>query len=644
MKIYFGERMQKFIKYISIQLLNLSLIFSVMSPALPTTAYSQESCSYPKDVAMDKKQRDCATAKSREWICRLNRCVTTAEATLEREKFKDCAEKIDPADRKTCHDKYASEETGVSARDAGSSGDKNLATLGTIAQTIYAGMAINAIWGAKPSPANLCTSRKVYMGGAVIMLLTEVYMRMTAKKKFKAIAKKYNSEQADEDAFQAQLNALEYLKEEQKEVASLAKTRKNAYTLQMIAFTASLGLAVYELIEASTTAGMGSPCALANVAGTAEITSEDGTITPGVPSKSSMLLLNSKQVAWSAGVSGAWSLILRGMAAKQEKEATSNAGEVDKTIAKFKETMAGSGYCTPTARNDLANPQCYCYEKDGDKNMDRTNSDKCQALWAQSDQNLMVSAAKYEGKLDPKMKVCMLVNGQVDKKCQCRQMLNKTTGENACLKVPMGTNSLSSLGTALGVPGISSAVGNLANGNTSLGSLSSASLENQLAKTRKALAAVVKKANDDRGQNGLPPLNLDTKKREKIDLRRISPKQIAAAASASLGSLSSDGRPSSGALAGSLAAAEKSSGISRKALLSGGSGLRSAGSSRKSGDNFAFLNSASGGAGKVMGGAPKKNYDYKDNDIVKNKGVSIWKVISSRYTKSAMRRLFGDNK
>ncbi len=634
--------MQKTIKFIAIQFLNLALIFSVMSPALPTVLLAQESCSYPNDVAMDKKQRDCYSDKSREWVCRLNRCVTSAEATIEREKFKECAEMADPDERKTCHDKYASNETGVSAGDKGSSADKNLATLGVIGQSIYAGMAINATWGAKPDAKNLCTSRKIYLGGAVIMVLTEIYMRMTAKKKFEKIGKKYNSEQADEDAYNAQLNALEYLKEEQNEVAALAKTRKNAYTLQMVAFTAAAGFAIYEIFKAKAAAAaaaltvnpvaMTDPCDILN-----------NIPAPTDKETASILLLNSTQVAWAAGISGAWSLILRGMAAKQEKEAKGNAKGVEDTIAKFKDTMAGSGYCTPTARNDLENPECYCYENDGSKNQDRTKSNKCQALWAENDQNLMVAATDYKGKVDPKMKVCMLVSGQVDKKCQCRRMINKSTGENACLKVPMGTNSLSSLGTALGVPGLSSAVSNLANGNTSLGSLNGGSLNNQLSKTRKAADQIIAKVNEDRKAEGLPAINLDSDRLGKLALKRLTPKQIATAASSTLGSLASSGRPTTGPLADSLAAAEKSSGISKKALLGGGSGLRSASSSKRGGDDFAFLNSG-GESGKVMGAMEDKKYDYKDNDIVKNKGVSIWKVISARYSKSAMRRLFGEDK
>jgi len=88
---------------------------------------------------------------------------------------------------------------------------------------------------------------------------------------------------------------------------------------------------------------------------------------------------------------------------------------------------------------------------------------------------------------------------------------------------------------------------------------------------------------------------------------------------------------------------EGKSGISKKTFMSGGK-RRSGGGKSGGGDQFAFLNNAGGGGGKVSGGFAAPKYDYKDNDIVKNKGVSIWKVISSRYATSGVRRLFEEDK
>ena len=58
--------------------------------------------------------------------------------------------------------------------------------------------------------------------------------------------------------------------------------------------------------------------------------------------------------------------------------------------------------------------------------------------------------------------------------------------------------------------------------------------------------------------------------------------------------------------------------------------------------NFEMENAGAGASGeaKVMDGFMDKKFNFKDNDIVNNGGASIWQVISNRYTKSALPRLF----
>ena len=618
--------MQKIHKFIAIHITTLALVISAMTPLAPSISYAQGTCSYPNDSSLDKKQRDCSKDSARTWNCRLNRCVTTAAAQADREKFKECAEKVDDAERKACHDKYAESESGVSGGDKGSSaGVAGGAVVGTAA-AVYAvmmGMAM-AEKTTDEHVAAVCFSHKILMGGAIIMILTELYMLLVAEKKFKKIGSKYGGEQVSEDAHSAQLRALEYLKEEQKEVAALAKTRANAYTLQMVIYTAALIIATIEKIRSKNPS--------------------DGKALTCEAAKNTSFMMQYGGTMTFAGVGFVLAGILLGFAKKQESDANDNVAAIEKTIKKFKDVMEGSSYCSPHARQDLNNPQCYCYDTNGSKNSDRTNSQACQALWAQNDQNLMAGSTNYAGKVDAKTKVCMLRNGQMDRKCQCRRMINKTTGENACMKVPMGTNSFGSIGTALGLPGIGATVGNLAGGNTSLGQLNGSSLEKQLAKSRKILDNTVAKLNKDRAAEGLAPVSLNMEKQAASLVKKLSPKQIAKGKVADIASLGASSRPTSGALAKALKDADKSVGLKRSSTMLGGSGLRGGGKGSSKGDQFAFLNNAGGGGGKVMGGPEKKNYDYKDNDIVKNKSVSIWKIISARYSKSGVRRLFSDEK
>ena len=61
-------------------------------------------------------------------------------------------------------------------------------------------------------------------------------------------------------------------------------------------------------------------------------------------------------------------------------------------------------------------------------------------------------------------------------------------------------------------------------------------------------------------------------------------------------------------------------------------------SKKKNGMDFNFDDSRR--APKVENFMGKK-YKIKNRDVVKNSGVSIWKVISNRYNQSGLRRLFG---
>lgn len=346
-------------------------------------------------------------------------------------------------------------------------------------------------------------------------------------------------------------------------------------------------------------------------------------------------------IATISGISTIVAGVLMSAANKQEEEASANAGEVQKTIDKFKGVMDSSGYCSPAQREDLSNPQCYCYEGNGDKNMNRSNSDQCQALWAQSDRNYMVAGANYDGKGNPNLKVCMLINGQVDKACKCRQMINKTTGKNACMQVPMGSNSMGNLGTALGIPQLSSTVGSLAGGQTSFGQLDGGAIGKQAIKNRKMADQSLAKKNAERVASGLPPMNPFSPKVAKNFMSKLSGKQLSLGSGGSFGSAAIAGRPKSGALANAIKAADSKIGLSKKSFYKGKSRSRRSSGSKKA-DDFAFMNSAGGGGGGQVANYMDKKYDYKSNDIVKNKGVSIWKVISARYSKSAMRRLFSD--
>jgi len=690
------KRMQNLRKTLEIQFLvttTISLLF--VSIFFPSQALA--NCSYPNDQRMAEKQRDCTNDSARTWMCEMNRCVTTAEAQGLREKFKECAELKDDTARKKCHDDFARNESEVTNKKKGAS--KGLSASAAVINGANAAMLFLAGKGKSPSGGQ-CISRKIYMAASVVSVLAELYMMMMVDKKLKKLQKKYEDEQLNEEAYAAQTRALQYLKEEQSTIADMAKARKNAYTLQLALYGATTVAAVLEITLGKTPPAFSpTPCLSKEGEDQQKLDKEKHDLDArqakldqehgGVPTQEHQasqtqldndvkahgdkqtahnekwkkggegpkgvkeagmlagfadVLGTSEAIAITAGVSTGLALVLRSAAAAQEKESKSNADKVDELISKFSNAMDGSSYCTPAQRENLDNPQCYCYESNGDKNMNRTNSQACVALWAQNERNLMVGAGSYTQKVAPKVRTCMLLNGQIDRACKCRQMINKSTGENACMKVPMGTNNLGSIGTALGVSGLGATVGNLANGNSNFGSLNANALGKQAAKNREIADQMIAKLNNDRASKGLPPVDPFSNRTAEALLKSLRKQGALKGAAPSAGSLAVSARPTGGNLAAAINKAEGKSGMTKKTFMKGGKGASRRGGKAGGGDQFAFLNNAGNSGGKVSGGFAAKKYNYKDNDIVKNKGVSIWKVISSRYATSGVRRLFEDDK
>jgi hypothetical protein len=58
--------------------------------------------------------------------------------------------------------------------------------------------------------------------------------------------------------------------------------------------------------------------------------------------------------------------------------------------------------------------------------------------------------------------------------------------------------------------------------------------------------------------------------------------------------------------------------------------------------DFSLGNSRAGRKGINTSGFMEKKYKYKQGDIVKNSGASIFQIISNRYQQSALERLFPD--
>ncbi|CAN0275041.1 unnamed protein product, partial [Chrysoparadoxa australica] len=155
----------------------------------------------------------------------------------------------------------------------------------------------------------------------------------------------------------------------------------------------------------------------------------------------------SPQLLVASGIMLALTGFLGFQADKEMSRAKDNIAEIDEILKTYSEYMAG--FC-PDGREDLNSPRCYCYNTDGSKNENRTNSVICQNLFAADDMNYALQNAKSDDLLGGPRQGCITVTGQFDEGCKCRQMKNTTTGQNACAKTPNSALISGGFGSQLG--------------------------------------------------------------------------------------------------------------------------------------------------------------------------------------------------
>ncbi|GEM_PF-6596959 len=118
------------------------------------------------------------------------------------------------------------------------------------------------------------------------------------------------------------------------------------------------------------------------------------------------------------------------------------------------ENTQGMRVCTPDERNDQTQPGCYCYTADGTRNTARSSSAVCQNMW----NSVSLNGTSYLADTGDGTKVCITQSNQVDEKCSCR-----TSG--TCLKASGFNISGISLGTLSSLGSGLSPISTVASGN-----------------------------------------------------------------------------------------------------------------------------------------------------------------------------------
>lgn len=339
-----------------------------------------------------------------------------------------------------------------------------------------------------------------------------------------------------------------------------------------------------------------------------------------------------------AGIGTVYSGILYNAAATQEEESKNNVKKIDKLIAAYKDSWIA--YC-PNGRENLAEPDCYCYLDSGLQNPNRTKSQICIDLWAKNSYKLSAVAGDYNGLsklVDPVG--CLTVKGQFDESCKCKKFLD-SKGNNACQKGTSITIPNTMVGAMMNSSGLKEVMNfsaNTANGNPRLDTFSNGLLGSKAIATNQLLNRMISQAG---GANAAGKVQYaDNKNIGLIAKSVFGEKAIAAAVANSQPVLSSV----SSAPVNPKAAELLKSTAAKAGLDFSGSGKGLANRKGETKEAFAFnLNgdsAAANGAGQLQD-FPTQEKTYKINsDISKDKGASLFDIISNRYIQSGLKRLF----
>lgn len=323
-----------------------------------------------------------------------------------------------------------------------------------------------------------------------------------------------------------------------------------------------------------------------------------------------------------SAVLGGWSLIMM-KHTKSQAEASENRAELlRKMKAEFLGAAATINMCTPEDRSNTNKPECYCYTADGQRSTNRNNSQICQKLWSgglASAQNYKNSNSGFTG--------CINSANEHDPVCACKK------SSKGCLTVSTkGLTGLSTGAFSLLNSGISP-VNEIASGNFAAATASDSASLNNAMRTMKALDKMLDQ----------PEIKKEIKDKDKF-LAGIE----TAITKATGANNYNDGLANSlgGSAGQAVATLEKELETKAPELFKTEKGsvpLAGAGKAKGKGIEFDFGSNENqeqidGQVAQVM----NQNFDYSQNDINNQSHTNIFEVLSNRYQRSALRRLFDD--
>ena len=586
-------------------------------------------------------KKECAKIPGKTWSGEVNRCVNSKQTTQFREAHKQCEAVSDKESRDKCLRNLA--ETAVKKdgfEDATTGG--NWASLPVAVLAAVLG-GITAISTGFDEILNFsCLHRSLFVATSLghlaaegaILLFFENALEEKKKKWKEEIDKKYS----EGTSFDIQMAAFDYLYEEQTEIKKVADARAVAYLIVAGGYTATAAVTVVDMVTANPAcqtptsfwrhlSPLGEAYAQAGVP--TDHILKRYLDTPGASGGSSEGgSFMSPPIVLVSSLAGA---AVAGLLAYHAHQESLKIEKNMEHIKKIKEAFANQAktHCLQ-GRNDIKDPQCYCYTDSGRQNPNRSASATCQNTWKEEQQSVFKKATDYTFVSSEHKNNCVFANGKLDPTCRCRSLSQKGTGKNACMSIPTTLPRLGGLSQALSYPTTSKALNKALEGNLNTGKYSQNALNKNVARAGKATQKLLKKLNEKRKKEGLPPISLTDNIKQGFIKKFSDTGRIRKVSN--LPRMAFDSRPSIGKSL--IQQASKKTNIPSYT----GSGRGPVKKKKKKDElNFAFNET---GQKEANFDDFAQEYDYGDKDITKNDKIRVWDIITKRYNISGYKRLF----
>ena len=322
------------------------------------------------------------------------------------------------------------------------------------------------------------------------------------------------------------------------------------------------------------------------------------------------------------GVLGGWMGVMTHHMGKQAEICEDRAKKLRSMKEEFN-SANGLLFCKEEDREDPSKPKCYCFTADNKKNPGRSKSKICDDHFVAMESNIKSLGASGT-------KVCMDQSLGMDPSCSCRNKKG-ADGRNTCLKATGGFDmSGFTPGTFKMISAGGAPANDLFNGNASGGQISDTSGTNA-ARIRSAADQILQKTN---------PADAANSKKFADDLQK--------SLLATTGGLSMSGQSGMSALPTSPAAAaaaldEELKEKDQEVGSVGQAGAVSAGGSpTEEQPEFGMTEEQMAAQETEVAEVMGKEIDMGNNDINSGSNTNIFDVLSNRYQRSGMRRLFDE--